>query len=165
MHWCLDDVTEIHGPTGIRETAGMDVEAPTTVVYPDSNPRGIVPQAPLPEEGRPIAPELIPPGEQMPDATGASPGMGPQLPNYKRVSPGGPRAGRVPPGHPAHSGPVAPVDYAQPIPPYTSAQQGPVAPAGYVQPPYRDASQPATYHASPTSPARLPLIEANGPTP
>ncbi len=57
MHWCLADVHEVHGPTGLCN----DFECPicrgkTQVIYPDSDPRGVLPgEAP---GGKAVPPEL-----------------------------------------------------------------------------------------------------------
>ncbi len=42
MHWCLADVNSMQGETGIREHRYPDFDAPTPVIYPDSNPRGVL---------------------------------------------------------------------------------------------------------------------------
>lgn len=44
MHWCLSDVHEIHGPTGLyQDTNGRSLVGDGEVVYPDTNPAGMRP--------------------------------------------------------------------------------------------------------------------------
>lgn len=44
MHWCLADVHEIHGPTGLyQDTNGRCLVGDGEVVYPDTNPAGMRP--------------------------------------------------------------------------------------------------------------------------
>ena len=51
MHWCLADVHEIHGPTGLyQDTNGGCLVGDGEVVFPDTNPAG-----PRPGEFSPAA--------------------------------------------------------------------------------------------------------------
>jgi type II secretion system protein D len=44
MHWCLADVHEIHGPTGLfQDTSGGCLVGEGEVVFPDTNPEGLRP--------------------------------------------------------------------------------------------------------------------------
>jgi len=86
MSWCLADVHEIHGPTGLYEdTQGGCLVGDGEVVFPDSNPEGRRPgefsPAPVPVDQLPLSPSIQqlpapagPPAEPPaapPDAAGA----------------------------------------------------------------------------------------------
>jgi len=63
MSWCLADVHEIHGPTGLhedRDSSGWHGQG--EVIYPDVNPRGLRPGEFVPEEFVPeeVSPEALP---------------------------------------------------------------------------------------------------------
>ncbi len=115
MHWCLEDVHQIHGDGGLGQAGGV---AP--VIYPDTNPRGEVPppqgpkKSPAGEKGQgPADGKSPPPGQPLPDlgpgAEGAASSRaghfpeGPTLANPLRVpgppGPVGPRSDPpLPPG-------------------------------------------------------------------
>lgn len=87
MHWCLADVHDIHGATGLCN----DFECPicrgaTKVVYPDADPRGVLPNEAPAGKVVPQPLELTPPLEEIPapQATGTLP------PAAAETSPGGP---------------------------------------------------------------------------
>jgi len=61
MHWCLGDVSEIHGTADLP--ARLD-EHQVPVIYPDANPRGVIPKPAQQPQTTP--PEAIPPGPQVP---------------------------------------------------------------------------------------------------
>jgi type II secretion system protein D len=57
MSWCLADVNELHGDTGlynIRDAKADD--GAETIVYPDQSPGGGVPEGPIPTKAPPRAP-------------------------------------------------------------------------------------------------------------
>ncbi len=63
MSWCLANVHEIHGPTGLYEDAsGGCLVGDGEVVYPDTNPEGRRPgefsPAPVPLDRLPLSPNL-----------------------------------------------------------------------------------------------------------
>jgi type II secretory pathway component GspD/PulD (secretin) len=67
MSWCLADVHEIHGPTGLYEDAnGRCLVGEGEVVFPDTNPEGRPPgefsPQPVPMEQLPLSPNI----EQVP---------------------------------------------------------------------------------------------------
>lgn len=73
MSWCLADVHAIHGPTGLyedRDTSSWQGQG--EVVYPDENPRGLMPGAYVPEDIDPKELNLSPSVPQAP--TQAAPG-------------------------------------------------------------------------------------------
>ncbi len=83
MHWCLGDVHEIHGPTGLWEMdgSGPGMSAPE-VIYPDLNPRGIIPldqQVPTPAEPLNQTGPILPNNQQ---AQGPITPIGPVPPPY-----------------------------------------------------------------------------------
>ncbi len=93
MHWCLGDVSEIHGTANLA--ARLD-EHQVPVIYPDANPRGVIPKPnEQPEAPRP---ESIPPGPQMPlepaplpnGTSSAAPAVGDALPPEVSSSSGSP---------------------------------------------------------------------------
>ena len=61
MHWCLGDVSEIHGTPDLP--ARLD-QHQVPVIYPDANPRGVIPKPAQHPQATP--PEAIPPGPQVP---------------------------------------------------------------------------------------------------
>jgi len=72
MHWCLADVHEIHGPTGLHNFSDCgECNLPVPVIYPDLNPRGQLPvEINTNEEHRtegtvPPGPVKFPNGEQI----------------------------------------------------------------------------------------------------
>ena len=141
MHWCLSDVTELHGPTGIRpRDDGMIYHDAAPVVYPDMNPRGVVPQG-IPPSGdgaTPSAEEIPPPA-----------GLGPMRPPHG--------AGVQPPKHGGQ--PLTPRSAPQrfilpgamgSLPPDWS-----VAPAAYTGPVYPGGVQAAVHQTPLAPPTRL----------
>jgi hypothetical protein len=66
MNWCLRDVEQIHGNIGGQESSRLEMP----VIYPDSNPRGILSNgaptpakpSPLPEVPEPVTPPPPAPG-------------------------------------------------------------------------------------------------------
>ncbi len=51
MSWCLADVVEIHGPSGLSEGYGLWGPPQAPIIYPDIDPTGTTYEAPLPLEG------------------------------------------------------------------------------------------------------------------
>jgi type II secretory pathway component GspD/PulD (secretin) len=114
MHWCLEDVYQVHGDAGLSKSGGQ-------VVYPDSNPRGTTPgdvgsPKPAPKEKASKEGATAPGLEAIP----------PSLPLPEPVPPPPPTPGRVP------SRP-APAEPSSKTPPATSQWPPPsgVVPAGY----------------------------------
>jgi type II secretion system protein D len=115
MHWCLEDVIQVHGDSGLSKNGGQ-------VIYPDSNPRGVSPgdsASPKPafkdKPGKEEAPglEAIPPSLPLPE---------PDAP---------------PPSKPGKTiNRAAPAKPSEPSPPGTSQWPPPsmVVPAGYQSP-------------------------------
>jgi len=66
MNWCLADVHEIHGPTGIYEEGETYFYGQGEVVYPDRNPNGLAPGEFQPQEMPMDELELSPPIKQIP---------------------------------------------------------------------------------------------------
>jgi general secretion pathway protein D len=70
MHWCLEDVYQVHGDAGITRNGGQ-------LIYPDTNPRGLpspdpVPPKPKDKSGKTPAPpapglEAVPPSLPLPE--------------------------------------------------------------------------------------------------
>jgi len=71
MHWCLEDVQQVHGDAGLSKNGGQ-------VIYPDANPRGTKSSEPAPpkpvrsdktKSDEPTAPglEAIPPTLPLPE--------------------------------------------------------------------------------------------------
>ncbi|NUQ63772.1 MAG: hypothetical protein HUU20_14950 [Pirellulales bacterium] len=89
MHWCLADVHEIHGPTGLCN----DFECPicqgkTKVIYPDADPRGMLPGEMPAGKVTPPELKLTPPLEAIPAPAPAEP----LEPGAFQVPSGGPAA-------------------------------------------------------------------------
>jgi len=90
MHWCLEDVHQVHGDAGLSKNGGQ-------VIYPDANPRGTKSSEPVPpkpaqseksDHKEPTAPglEAIPPSLPLPEPIPApqpkaSQGSGPPAPS------------------------------------------------------------------------------------
>jgi len=90
MHWCLEDVQQVHGDAGLSKNGGQ-------VIYPDANPRGTKSSEPVPpkpaqseksDHKEPTAPglEAIPPSLPLPEPIPApqpkaSQGSGPPAPS------------------------------------------------------------------------------------
>ena len=151
MHWCLGDVNEIHGSFGSLGRGGPLV--PT--VYPDANPRGVLPQLGLPGE--------LPPG------------VAPLIaqPPVEVVEP----PERIPPGRETPVPPLTPQPPTQPLPPpleqpqslnrwresppqstirvydRTAAAPPAYAPPAYAPPGYAPPVEPAIRYAPPGTPA------------
>jgi type II secretory pathway component GspD/PulD (secretin) len=67
MHWCLGDVHEIHGPTGLfPDTSGGCLVGEGEVVFPDTNPAGLRPGEFAPQPVPMDRLDLWPRVEQMP---------------------------------------------------------------------------------------------------
>jgi type II secretion system protein D len=80
MSWCLSDVHELHGPTGLYEDACGDCwTGPGEVIHPDTNPEGLRPGEFEPEAVSPERLEISPPLQQVP--TLADPPLPEPLPN------------------------------------------------------------------------------------
>ncbi len=80
MSWCLADVHEIHGPTGLYEDANGDcLMGDGEVIYPDTNPEGRRPgefsPAPVPLGQLPLSPspQQLPPPAEPPAEPAAAP--------------------------------------------------------------------------------------------
>jgi len=72
MHWCLKDVQQIHGNLGLNPTLG---QPHGTVIYPDDNPRGTLPEPARPGDKFDVLPS---PPEPIPAPQSATP-AGPQV--------------------------------------------------------------------------------------
>lgn len=88
MHWCLADVHEIHGPTGLCD----DYECPicrgnTKVIYPDADPRGVMPGEVPPGVVLPPDLKLTPPLEEIPAPQPSIPGAQPLPPGAFEAPP------------------------------------------------------------------------------
>jgi hypothetical protein len=66
MNWCLSDVHEIHGPTGVYEDSDTYWNGQGEVIYPDTNPHGLVPGEFQPQEVPLEDLQLSPPMEKIP---------------------------------------------------------------------------------------------------
>ncbi len=169
MHWCLADVAAIHGPTGLCDCGQCDICLKNVqVIYPDSNPRGVAPEATAPggqapSQIPPGIPEPIPPGPPLYDRMPPMPAPLQQMPDLEDSS--GPflssnRADSLQPVLPQmpYGGRSArPIPTGYPMPP------NPVAPAAHVQSPYPGGMQPPVYPTPPMQPmfSRLPNVEPN----
>lgn len=184
MQWCLADVNEIHGHTGLCDCGDCPVCLnQVDVIYPDSNPRGIVPpepQQPVPQTPvtpMPVpmptpgavsppgdllpgnllrgGPEVEPPRAPIPEAGGSSQRVLPPRPILNAVPLVGPPVQPIPSGYAVPPGPVAPAIHAQPIPP-TYSQPTYTQPT-YMQPTY---TQPTYTQPAYTQPglSRLPNV-------
>jgi type II secretion system protein D len=146
IHWCLGDVTRLHGDTGLFEISDeMPCDGRTEVIFPDMNPRGIVPDesAPMESQMRP-EPKLIP-----------QPEIVPTPPSSEKMSL--PSAGDLKSSHgldaisrAAIPVGVPPVRIAMPA----RSRQGAVVPAGHWPP---SNPRPA-YHQAQPIPTRLPNV-------
>jgi len=76
MNWCLSDVHEIHGPTGLYEDDDTYWNGQSEVIYPDTNPHGLTPGEFQPQEMPLRDLELSPPMEEIP-APSRGPGSRP----------------------------------------------------------------------------------------
>jgi hypothetical protein len=77
MHWCLEDVYQVHGDMGLSKNGGQ-------VIYPDSNPRGL-PAGEMP----PPKPAKKKPGtEEAPGLEAVPPALPPPLPDVPPAKPG-----------------------------------------------------------------------------
>ena len=100
MHWCLGDVHEIHGPTGLWEMGGPEAGMPAPeVIYPDLNPRGIPPeqQVPTPAEPPNQTGPILPNNQQ---AQGPAMPIGPPPPYPSMYDPAVRQARRNPSNRP-----------------------------------------------------------------
>jgi hypothetical protein len=114
MHWCLEDVYQVHGDSGLSKNGGQ-------VIYPDSNPRGTAP-------GDSPAPKPVP-KDKAKSVEPTAPGLEaipPSLPLPEPTPPPPPKPGRVP-------GPSSPPEPPAKTPPVTSQWPPPsaVIRAGY----------------------------------
>lgn len=81
MHWCLSDVHEIHGPTGLYEDVdGGCWTGDGEIIFPDMNPEGQRPGDFGPEKVPMEKLELWPPIEQLPSPAEQLPTPAEQLP-------------------------------------------------------------------------------------
>jgi len=97
IDWCLADVRQIHGPVGVREESA--------VIYPATNPRGVVPEESAPEEAPSTDLEFSTPLELIPGPSGPTSDINSDAPNLPD---------RRPPGvAPGESTPAAPYDWPQ----------------------------------------------------
>jgi len=143
MHWCLGDVNELQEGIGMYQGDGPFLpHEPTSVIYPDSNPRGVIPDKPLPVEAPTLAPELLPPGSATPTPGGVDfpSNARPVAPDVRPVAPlpdhSANHVHQAGPPMVAHAGgfnaPPAPV-YG-PYGPPPMAQPAPVRQADFVGP-------------------------------
>jgi hypothetical protein len=72
MNWCLSDVHEVHGPTGLYEDADTYWRGRGEVIYPDTNPHGLTPGEFQPREVPLEDLELTPRMEEIPAPTDGS---------------------------------------------------------------------------------------------
>jgi len=136
MHWCLADIVEMHGDSGLRGRKDDWPDGETKVIYPDGDPRsmrGPTPPAPMPPSD---SPEMVPKPETTPfrlEPSGSSEGNGAPTPRgTSRRGTGGaqPTAqtnqgpASSPPAQPQSPGAVEPTVY-----------QGPAPGAAYAAPP------------------------------
>jgi len=130
MHWCLADVQELHGLTGLYGTDDSLLYR-IPMIYPDEDPRGVIPRQPQPVEASPFLPDLIPPGEDAPAdaAPSAAPFQEESSPpaSTLRIVPSLEEATRMQPPPPAA---VTPAGYVQPLP-YHSSRLAPRDEAPY----------------------------------
>jgi len=119
MHWCLEDVQQVHGESGLTKSGGQ-------VIYPDANPRGTTPgdstmpkPASKPKSGKEEAPKPAPGLEAIP----------PSLPLPEPVPTPAPETSKVP-------GKSVPPEPSNKTPPAASQRPPPggVVPAGYSSP-------------------------------
>ncbi len=126
MHWCLADVQELHGLTGLYGADDPSLYQ-IPVIYPDENPRGLILQEYPPADASelipgPIAPEgeLLPPAvpRPAPPLQSGPPASEPML----RILPSPEEASmmRLPP-----PSAVMPAQYVQPMPPTHSRHLAP----------------------------------------
>jgi len=86
MHWCLADVTEMFGDTGLYDISdGSQDDGAETVVYPDDDPNNNLPEGsdplnPSREEAWPPSLDVTPPGQTPVEAPPVS-GAGMSVPN------------------------------------------------------------------------------------
>ena len=86
MHWCLADVTEMFGDTGLYDvTDGSQDDGAETVIYPDDDPNNNLPEGsdplnPSREEAWPPSFDVTPPGQTPVEAPPVS-GAGMSAPN------------------------------------------------------------------------------------
>jgi hypothetical protein len=158
MSWCLADVHAIHGPTGLYEDHdSSEWHGQGEVIYPDTNPQGLVPGEFSPREVPLENLELSPPIEHLPAPEpyhgGASPASPPQtaLPSLSESPPAGPQLsgtserrqagfnlpsrsnfaeGLRPTNHAIRLGASDPAESNQPVPRLVPPQISPTAQAG-----------------------------------
>jgi len=104
MNWCLSDVHEIHGPTGLYEDDDTYWSGQGEVIYPDTNPHGLTPGEFQPQEMPLRDLELSPPMEEIPAPT-HQPESRPRGDTTDSHSRWNPTQGAMPAGY---SAPVAP---------------------------------------------------------
>ncbi|MBX7072137.1 MAG: hypothetical protein K1X71_03230 [Pirellulales bacterium] len=86
MSWCLADVEEVQGETGIHRRGETEMDhSQTQVIYPDMNPRGVMEAIETPMEMGPALPGpngevVLPPGVMPGEPVVAPPGAPPALP-------------------------------------------------------------------------------------
>lgn len=77
MHWCLADIVEVHGESGLRGRRDEWSDSETQVIYPDGDPRTMrppMPPAPMPPS---TSPEVVPSPDGTPfrlESSGATQG-------------------------------------------------------------------------------------------
>jgi len=144
MHWCLADVHELHGDTGLVNIhEGHDLsDGSTDTIYPDADPMGIGLEPPADGDWESL--EVIQPQglqqklDQDPkpaqkSGAKAAPAVQPHASNRRPASPANQTAAPVAPAIPS---------------PTSTTQYGPPAPAYQVSPTqYPAYSSPATYNA------------------
>ena len=146
MHWCLADVTEMFGDTGLYDvTDGSQDDGARTVVYPDADPIGTLPEGAKPlnpsrEGAWPPSFDVAPPNEiptEAPPESGAGT-SGHSLRDYFFAR------------QRTNQPPVPSAEYYAPAPDPNAAY--PVKPANYVWPPpaapsRQTAQEPAHYQS------------------
>jgi type II secretory pathway component GspD/PulD (secretin) len=159
MSWCISDVTAMYGEAGLRKRTDVwsDDEVPT--IYPDG---GGPPAAPAPKfEGRPVAPESLPPAPGVPTQFGPTSQMNNSnsLEQPAALPPDAPRGilspmAAQPAGYPAAPQPAAvqPATYDQPGAPASGAVPSGFMPGGFA--PGGPAPQP--YPGAPPPPPQRP---------
>jgi hypothetical protein len=143
MHWCLGDVHELHGPTGIYPDIHNPLDdTDATVIYPDLGQEGGLPDGSTPGDGAQGSPGLRSPNELLPTPEPMHNMPGSTVPVFPQHLPhGGPPAELIPGGVPQQPPPggtlEAPSDFRFVRPPGAhpmSSNTGrlPVATPGYL---------------------------------
>jgi hypothetical protein len=165
MNWCLGEVHEIHGPTGIYDDRDMsEWHGQGEVVYPDTNPQGLTPgkfsPKQVPMENLELSPaiEELPTPEQATADDDSTKQVEPRMPAPRRDWPDRPFQGeRLPPAiqnlpaDPKLNGTPNPGDGALTLPGRSHFVQG-LHPTQYTVPLDQEDSGGSVRQAFPTSP-------------